>query len=145
MSTLVNLKLVTAKKPGKLPPIVERRNKLSNKLWEQLQLAQAHNSGTNYAPIKQKRMKDVDGNIKTIEVPKRIKPWWFVSTEGKVCLHVRYGAKLIELAKGKTAIEVADAKDLIKTLELIKKAAEAGELDTQIEAVSGALKAGFKK
>ena len=145
MSTLVNLKLVTAKKPGKLPPIVERRNKLSNKLWEQLQLAQAHNSGTSYAPIKQKRMKDVDGNIKTIEVSKRIKPWWFVAENGKCCIAVRYGSKVIELAKGKSAIEVANPDALIEALEAVNSAVLAGELDAQIEAASSQLRSGFKK
>jgi len=34
---------------------------------------------------------------------------------------------------------------LINTLEIIRKAALAGELDTQIEQVSGAVKAAFKK
>jgi hypothetical protein len=65
--------------------------------------------------------------------------------DGKVCLNIRYGSRLIELAKGKTAIEVASANDLIKTLELIKLAVEAGELDVQIEQASGAVRAGFGK
>lgn len=88
-------------------------------------------------------MKDVDGSSKNIEMQKRVRPWWFVSSEGKVCVNVRYGAKLIELAKGKTAVEVATAEDLIKTLEVIKAAVEAGELDGQIELASGAVRAGF--
>jgi len=60
-------------------------------------------------------------------------------------LNIRYGAKLIELAKGKTAIEVTSADDLIKTLEIVKNAVDAGELDNQIEAASGAVRAGFGK
>ena len=60
-----------------------------------------------------------------------------------MCLNIRYGAKLIELAKGKSAIEIANADDLIKTLELVKSAVDAGELDTQIESASGAVRAGF--
>lgn len=90
-----------------------------------------------------KTVKDVDGSRKNIEIQKRVRPWWFVAAEGKVCVNVRYGAKLIELAKGKTAVEVATAEDLIKTLEVIKTAVEAGELDTQIEQASGAVRAGF--
>ena len=76
---------------------------------------------------------------------KRVRQWWFVSDSGKVCLNIRYGAKVIELAKGKTAIEVANADELIRTLELVKSAVEGGELDTQIESVSGALREGFIK
>ena len=58
---------------------------------------------------------------------------------------VRYGSKVLELARGKAAIEVADAQDLIRTLEAVKAAVIVGELDAQIQAASGALRSGFKK
>ena len=32
---------------------------------------------------------------KHVEVPKRIKSWWFQSKLGKVCVSIRYGAQLI--------------------------------------------------
>lgn len=145
MSTLEALKLVTATKPAKLPVIVQRRNKLSNKLWEQIQLAEAKNAGTTFAPLKTKRLKDIEGNIKTLEVPKRIKPWWFTAQNGKPCLVVRYGSKTLEIAQGKTAIELDKPDELIHTLEMIKSAVEAGELDAQIECAAGLLKVGFVK
>ena len=44
-----------------------------------------------------------------------------------------------------TAIEVAAQTDLIPTLELLKRAVEAGELDTQIESASNKLREGFGK
>jgi hypothetical protein len=43
------------------------------------------------------------------------------------------------------AVEVAGPEELIKTLETIKTAVEAGELDGQIEAASQSLSAGFQK
>jgi hypothetical protein len=53
-------------------------------------------------------------------------------------LTVRYGAKTIDLSgKGKSAIEIASAAQLVPTLALLKAAAEAGELDAAIE-VAGA-------
>jgi hypothetical protein len=58
---------------------------------------------------------------------------------------VRYGSKVLELAKGKAAIEVTDAQDLIRALEAVKVAVLAGELDAQIDAASGALRSGFKR
>jgi len=85
------------------------------------------------------------GLRKQIEVPKRIQPWWFQSELGKVCVAVKYGSCTIELAKGKPSVEVASAEDLVKALTAIKTAVEAGELDTQIETASGALRAGFKR
>ena len=145
MSTLTSLKLVNAKKPTAIPPILHRRNKLSTKVWEQIQLAKAHKDGGTFTVKRFKTVKDYDGSSKSIELQKRVRPWWFVADAGKVCVNVRYGAKLIELAKGKTAVEVSSAEDLIKTLEIIKVAVEAGELDARIEIASGAVRAGFKR
>lgn len=64
---------------------------------------------------------------------------------GKLVVALRYGAKPIEFAKGKNATEVAGMDDLVVTLELLKGAVHAGELDAQIELVSGWLHAGFAK
>ncbi len=137
--------MVNSKKPTSIPPILQRRNKLSTKVWEQIQLANAQREGGTYTVKKFKTVKDYDGSRKTVEHQKRVRQWWFVAADGKVCLNVRYGAKIIEFAKGKTAVEVASADDLIKALEIIKAAVEAGELDAQIEQASGAVRAGFGK
>jgi hypothetical protein len=52
---------------------------------------------------------------------------------------------VVEITKGKTAVEVATPNDLIPTLELIKKAVDAGELDIQLESASVKLREGFVK
>ena len=146
MSTLDGLKLTTAKKPTHIPAIVLRRNKLSNKLWEQIQLAKSHIDGTPFVVKKFRSIIDKETGLrKQVEVPKRIREWWFRNDAGKVCVSVKYGTKVIELAKGKHSVEVENAQALVKALELVKQAVEAGELDTQIETASGALKLGFKK
>ncbi len=88
---------------------------------------------------------EATGLTKTVEVPKRVKQWWWTTDNGKVCLSIRYGAKLLELSKGKAACEVGSGDELVAALETIKTAVEQGELDAQIEAASGALKSGFKK
>jgi len=62
-----------------------------------------------------------------------------------LCLSVRYGTKLLELAKGKYAVEIAAEKDLPSTLDLIKAAVLAGELDAALDAASVKLRAGFGK
>ncbi len=85
------------------------------------------------------------GERKQIEIATRVKPWWWKAPTGKVMVAVRYGAKPIELAKGKNAIEVGSMDDRIAALEAVKEAVSAGELDSQIEQASGALRAGFKK
>jgi hypothetical protein len=146
MSTLSTLKLVATKKPLHQPAIVIRRNKLSSKLWEQIQLAKSQISGQAFTVMKYRSIKDAETGLrKQVELPKRIKPWWFVSDSGKVCFSVRYGSWTIELAKGKPSVEVASAEDLVKALETIKYAVEAGELDSQIEMASASLRSGFKR
>jgi hypothetical protein len=146
MSVLSNLKLVDVKKPRNMPAIVVRRNKLSSKLWEQIQLAKSQLEGTQFVVTKFRSVKDREtGLVKQVEVPKRIKPWWFQSDEGKVCFSVRYGSWTIDLAKGKPSVEVESGEELVKALTTIKIAVEAGELDSQIEIASAKLRSGFGK
>ena len=146
MSTLESLKLTTAKKPTHIPAVVFRRNKLSSKLWEQIQLAKSQIEGTPFVVTKFKSVKDKETGLrKQVEMPKRIREWWFRNDAGKVCVSVRYGTKVLELAKGKHSIEVASANDLIKVLELVKQAVELGELDQQLEQASECVRKSFKK
>ena len=62
-----------------------------------------------------------------------------------MCFCVKYGSRTLNIAKGKSAIELASGYDLIAAIQTIKAVVEAGELDAQIEAASGSLKADFKK
>jgi len=146
MSTLTSLKLSAAKKPAHLSAVVIRRNKLIAKLWEQIQLAKSQIEGTAFTVKKFRSIKDTETGLrKSIEVNKRIREWWFRNDAGKVCVSIRYGTQVIELAKGKHSIEVENAQALIKALETVKQAVEAGELDTQIESAGNYLRSGFRK
>ena len=145
MSTLNNLKLTAESKPQHIAPFQQRRNKLSHRLWEQIQLAKSQVDGTEFVVKKYRSFKDQETGLrKQIEVPKRIRPWWFVSANGKVCISIKYGTSVLELAKGKPSVEIDSPQDLIKALETIKQAVEAGELDGQIEIASTNLRAGFQ-
>jgi len=145
MATLASLKLVAAKKPTQQNPVVHRRNKLGSKIQEQILLATAHSEGSTYAPTRIKTVTNADGDRVQVTHAKRVKPWWFVGESGKVCIEIRYGSKVIELSKGKTAIEIASPAALIEALETVKTAVLAGELDAQIEAASVKLREGFGK
>jgi len=145
MATLASLKLVAAKKPSQQSPAAHRRSKLSSKILEQIQLARAHSTGQSYSPTKTKMATNAEGERVAVTVPKRIKPWWFTDTNGRVCVAIRYGAKIIELARGKSAIEVASSEALIEALETVNSAVLAGELDAQLEGASVKLRDGFTK
>ncbi len=145
MSTLAALKLTAAKKSQSVTPVSLRRNKLSKKIIDQIQLAKAHLAGENYTSTRLRSIRDDDGIRRMVEVPKSVRAWWWNGENGKIALNVRYGARSVEITKGKTTIEIATPDDLIPTLELIKKAVDAGELDTQLETASVKLREGFSK
>ena len=81
MSTLNSLKMVNSKKPTVIPPVLHRRNKLANKVWEQIQLAKANKDGGTFTVKKFKTVKAMDGARKTIEHEKRIRQWWFIAND----------------------------------------------------------------
>lgn len=145
MSALSKLKLVAAH-AEKRSPVVLRRAKLTGKIQDQIAAAKAAAEGGIYASKRAKVVQDSEtGERKQIEIATRVKPWWWKSATGKVMVAVRYGAKAIELAKGKNAVEVGSMEDLVAALEAVKEAVTAGELDAQIEQASGALRDGFAK
>ena len=146
--TLANLKLTTAKKATQLSAVVQRRTKLVKRLAEQIELAKAAQNGSTYAPTKLRSITDADadtGERKHVAVAKRVKSWAFNADNGKLCVNVRYGARILDLGKGKTAVELASVKELVATLETISAAVNAGELDAAMEAASTKLRSAFTK
>ena len=146
MSGLNALKLVQAKREKGSSPQHARRQKLSTKLTEQIQLAKAQQSGTEFSPVRVRTVKDeATGQSSKVEVPKKLKPWWWTDDTGKLCITVRYGARTLEIVEGKNAIETDNIADVIASLQVIRSAVDSGELDKRIDAVMGQVKAGFTK
>jgi hypothetical protein len=145
MTTMSTLKLTAQQKPTQMTAVQQRRNKLAKRIWEQMELARAQQAGTQFTPTKFRSIVDRETGLrKQIETIKRVKAWWFVTESGKLTMTVRYGTKVLELAKGKQAVEVGAQKDLVSVLEVIKTAVLAGELDTAIENAASKLRDGFK-
>ena len=141
MSVLSALKLVTSKRQQGKSPQQSRRQKLSSKLDEQIQLAKALQSGAEFSPVKIRTVKDeATGESRKVEVPKKLKPWWCTDDKGKLCITVRYGARTLEIVEGKNAIETDSISDVITSLQVIRSAVVAGELDKRIEAVTNKVK-----
>ena len=146
MSALATLKLTAARKPRALPDLVKRRNKLVKKLTEQRELAIATAEGRNYTPQRLRTVVDRTTGERTVrEMPVRIKAWWWTGEKGETLLSILYGSRALEITKGKTAIEVASAGDLVSVLDVVMNAVQSGELDTQMETASTKLRDGFKK
>ena len=144
MGNLDTLKFTDASRPKNQPPVIERRNKLSKKLWEQMELAKARDAGTNFTVKRFRTVKDLEGNVRSVERAKRIRPWWFTNHDGALCVQLFYGSKALELASGKTAIEARDLAHVVEILGLIKEEVELGTLDHAIEAASKLLRSRFE-
>ena len=122
------------------------KNTTIKRIWQQAELARAQQTGTSFSVKKFRSVADIEtGARKQVETDVRVKPWWFVTDNGKLAISVRYGSKVLELGKGKFAVEVGTEKDLVKVLDVIKTAVSAGELDTAIENAAIKLREGFTK
>ena len=55
--------------------------------------------------------------------------WWWCDYNGVVYVQVLYANKPLEIKKGKTSIMLTNAQDLVPTLEKVREAIKAGELD----------------
>lgn len=144
-SVLSSLKLISAKRQTTIDPIQFRRQKMAKMLQEQISLATAYMNNTTFQVTRKKRVRDENGFVQVIDAPKRVKAWWFTTTDNKVALTVRYGNRQIEFTKGKNAIEVTDAKSLLATLEKLEQATLEGHLDEQLTQASNNVRARFKK
>lgn len=138
------LKLVSAVRRRKSGADM-RREKLLGKLDDQIGLATALVAGTEFQAKRSRVVVDADGRRERALVPARVKQWWWKASDGKLLFTVQYGTKALELAKGKTAVEVGSMQELVDALQSVRAAAEAGELDGHIEAASTSLSVAFKR
>lgn len=139
MSIMGKLTVVQLKRPAKMTPTEQRRGKLIAKLGEQLELARAAVDGRVHSVTKAAWAKDADGNRVRVQREKRLTQWWWMDGDA-INMVVRYGAKPVELAKGKRALSVANLAALPDVIITVIEAVKAGELDAAIEAVAGAPK-----
>ena len=145
MGNLSSLKLVAQHRPSKVSPVVHRRNKLMGKLKDQIALARARAEGASFQAQRQRTIVDAETGLRrSVAVPRRIRPWWFMADNSKTAVSVRYGATVLELSKGRFAIELTDSSELVAALETVAAAVQAGELDAAIEAAAVKLRDRFQ-
>lgn len=138
MATILQtLKVSSVRRTIERSPAQIRRMKLVSSLVEQCTAARATLNGEAYRVKVLRRISNkVTGESIVAERDKRFRPCWWIAEDGKHYLEVRYGWKQLEIAKGKSTIEVGDASNLIATLEILRDAAMVGEFDDQLNAVA---------
>ena len=127
--THTSLKLTPYNPTSRNNSFIKCRRKLIAKIDEQILLA----TDSNYRPTKIKWLRNKDGTERKLEIPKRVRRWWTEQLGGTILLTIRYGNKVIELEKGKNAIELSAKAALKPTLQSIKKAVDNGEYDKILE------------
>ena len=142
MSHLKSLTLTVSPQQTARNPKLIRRQKMIERLSDQLKLAK----DPNYVTTVQ-RWKAVNGGSKApVEIQKRVRPWWRMDANGSLVLVLRSGPRVIEIEKGKGGIVVGSHERLASVLETLIAAAKAGELDAALEAtLDGAARAAPKR
>jgi hypothetical protein len=126
--------------------IVSMRQKLLDRIADQIALAEAQGSGQSFQRVKFRRVRDLENNeVSEIPVRTRVRPWWIQDKDGSVLAWVKYGNQTLELQKGKTAIRIKSRDDLVKTFQTVSEAVRSGELDDLINGAVSAFKSRFSK
>ncbi len=128
MSALKSLNITALPKLSNNDPIIKRRVKLLAQLKQQLALA----NDPMFIMTTQKWRKQDDGSKQLVERQKRVKKWWMTDMMGNCFFTVRYGSRLLEFEKGKSAITVGDKNNLVAVIEAVIEAVRAGELDAAL-------------
>jgi hypothetical protein len=121
---------------------VERfRRRLISEIDLQIEIAKADAAGQTLSLTKKRRIKNKTTGLKELkDAPLHIRRWWWRDESGTVYLPLKLGIKTLELAPGKSAIEIGAIEQLPAKLALVREAVRAGELDRCAEATKTANK-----
>jgi hypothetical protein len=138
MIQLADVKLVSAVRPTSQDPITLKRSKFISRVSEQLEIANHLIKGEQitfssfHDPVSLKR-------------PRKVSPWWWIDKGGKYLMNIKYGSKIIELAKGKQAVQVDSLDQIIEVFNFLKHATVKGELDAPLLQAAELIRKKFKK
>ena len=119
------LNFVALPKNFRNDPVMKRREKMLSRLEQQRNLAQ----DPSYTIVQQRWVKDENGVKQPVERHKQIKRWWLRNGMGDCLLIIRYGSRVLELQKGKAAIDTGGEANLVAVIEEIMRMTKEGELD----------------
>jgi hypothetical protein len=134
---LADVKLVSAVRPTFQDPVALKRSKFISRVSEQLEIANHLMKGEQipftsfHDPVSLKR-------------PRKVSPWWWIDKEGKYLMAIKYGSKVIELAKGKSAVQAETLEQIIEVLKSLKLSTSNGELDLHLTQASELIRKKFK-
>jgi hypothetical protein len=121
MMAKTSISLVSVQKPTANTPVLQRRNKFTASIEQQITKIGLFREG------------------------KRIsREQFWVDGAGGIFFQLRYGKQPLELERGKSAIRASTFDDLVEQLDHIKTIAVAGGLDDALSACANAVRSNFK-
>ena len=110
MKSEQTLKLVPVKKPTVRNAILERRDKLIRNINKQIEAVRQFQQGKK---------------------PERA--WFWTDDQGNTFVQIKYGKIVLELSKGKFAIQCSSVDDIEANLSIVKSMVMQGEMDEILE------------
>ena len=137
MIQLADVKLVSAVRPTFQDPVTLKRTKFISRVSEQLEIAN-HLMKSEQIPFTNFH------DPVSLKKPRKVSPWWWTDKDGKYLMTLKYGSKVIELAKGKPAVQAETLDQIIEVLKSLKLATSNGELDLHLSQASELIRKKFK-
>lgn len=139
MQSLSSHEIITYKSANRDNSFLRRRRKLVAKIDEQILIeADPSYKTTNF------KWEHIGGGCERKSgIPKEVRRWWTEQLDGAMLPTIRYGGKVMELEKGKNAIELLLKAELEPALQSIKQAVDSEGLDRLLKeylAISSHLK-----
>ena len=135
MSILDGLILTDTVKKQVLPPHVAIRQRLAEAIDQQVAALASEAAGQPFVKQVERYITDpTTGERTKTQVNGKFRRWYWTDTTGKTNLEIRYANRALELKAGKRVVEIASADQIVPTLEKIKAAVVAGELDKSLNA-----------
>ncbi len=129
MAILDQIRVTSATPQRSASPVARFRRRLAEALELQIELAKADEVGQALTRTRKRWVKGPSGEKELREKPMRLFRWWWKDENGTIFITLRRGTRPLEMAPGKSAIEIGQIEELPNKLALIRDAVWAGELD----------------
>jgi hypothetical protein len=116
-----SISLVSVQKPTANTPILQRRNKFTASIEQQIVKIGRFREGARIS-----------------------REAFWVDPSGAIYFQLRYGKQPLELEKGKSTLKASTFDDLVEQLDQIKTIAVAGGLDDGLAACANAVRSNFR-
>src|SRR3546814_12354552 len=76
------------------------RQKLIDRIGDQIALAQASETGKGYQRVKYRRVRDeASDEVTETPVRTRVRPWWLEDKDGTIIVWIKYGNQTMEIGR----------------------------------------------